>query len=153
MIEFTVASEGDKLKISEISMNQVDYHPLKEDQFSVVKEGGSILGFTSYRELNRSTAEIVCIYIIPEERGNKLGEGILRATFFHLQQRGYINILLKPNTNYNPLIERLTIGKLQEDTELFNWLQNQNHNPKDYYYCEPTEFFNRGCGGCKSNNK
>ncbi|KAB3524962.1 GNAT family N-acetyltransferase [Alkaliphilus serpentinus] len=152
MLEFTIAEAKDQQQIMKIAKEY--YLPLQDDQhqtykkgYTIVKEGGSVLGFSSYRELIEDASEINCIYIIPRERGNQLGEGLLRATLYHLQEKGYKDVFIKPNNQYNGFIEGLGIYKLQNHPEFQTKILKLDL--WEHFHCQPIEFFNRGCKGKK----
>ncbi|SCZ01445.1 GNAT family N-acetyltransferase [Alkaliphilus peptidifermentans] len=155
MIEIKKAEPQDKQNLVKL-YNELSVPFTKEDDevlsTIVIKDRSEILGIANFKKLSNKAAEIKLIYIVPRERGSKLGDGLLRGTINFLMENGYTFVLIKTNENLNDFLLHQGLVPLNEVSlfdELEIELRSLNLNNSAFFYCNPKEFFQRKCKGSR----
>lgn len=65
----------------------------------VVQDSERIVGFCAYDFLSDETAVVRMIYIVPEERGNKFGDALMRAVLNSIDIHGRDRVIFLGNSN------------------------------------------------------
>ncbi|MGX8795489.1 GNAT family N-acetyltransferase [Fusibacter sp. JL298sf-3] len=96
MIQFRQATFEDRLQVEAWMKKQVIEAPDLEavDEVFLAEERGRLLGATlyAYQKENRSAAEVKWLYIVPGERRQRLGDGMIRATLNQLDRAGVTEV-------------------------------------------------------------
>lgn len=64
------------------------------DHTFVIDESNTILGLASYKMKDETTVLVDLLYVSKERRGEKLGDGLLRALLNHLNFRGVKTVFI-----------------------------------------------------------
>ena len=114
-------------------------------EFIVAFKNNQPLGFAKIA-LKRNIAEIIMIYVNPKERGQGLGDAILRTTLNCIEKYGYLWVLTSDNPHLNHFFIKEGFILLEDviDFEDFK-CSIEKYNPSDTYCCKIPEFFQKGC--------
>ncbi len=96
MIQFRQATFEDRLRVEAWMKEQAKDAPDLEavDEVFLAEESGRLLGAAlyAYQKDNRSAAEVKWFYIVPGERRQRLGDGMIRATLNQLDRGGVTEV-------------------------------------------------------------
>ncbi len=100
MIQIRMMKKSDVKSVDQmLREDQLEFEALflEIEQCFVVEDGSRICGLSGYRQLEEEKAELVYLYIREEDRGFKLGDGLLRATLNHLDHKKIRQIYITSN--------------------------------------------------------
>lgn len=101
----------------------------------VVEDNKHIVGCCVYARINDTQAEVTCIYIRREDRGFKLGDGLIRGVLNHLSHLRTKTVFMKSSaaTNGFYLKEGFDVHYHESDKQLMTFV------------VALPEFFEKGC--------
>ncbi|SNR88489.1 Acetyltransferase (GNAT) domain-containing protein [Anaerovirgula multivorans] len=129
--------------------DNVFYEEDSNQEFIVAFDNNQFLGFTQI-DIGQHIAEIINIYVNENERGQGLGDGLLRATLNYLEKNGYLWTLVQDNIQLNGFLRKEGFVLLREasiSTAIMDAIKDYDSNST--YYCNIPLFFKKGC----KNNK
>lgn len=128
---------------------QADYNESKE--YFAIMDGNTLLGHASLKLFkDDSIIQIHELYVLPEERNNKLGDGLFRAILNY----GRINFcklaIIEDKEISNSFLIKEEMKKTKHN-ELMPQVKKlfEENKSNNYYICNIEEFFNKKCNGCK----
>ena len=120
--------------------------------FFVAKEDGKMLGAIAGTIENEKKANITGIYVIPEMRRMRIGDGLLRTALNYLSRKGIENVTLHGE---NGLWQKRRPEDLQAGNAGFEKMmafEALEKSGDDSFAVTLSEFFNRPCRGVKTKN-
>lgn len=151
LIEMKIASENDLVSIKKFSNR-----PIKEDVdfYMIIMDGERLLGYAAVTLPCDEFAVINELYILPSQRGMGLGDGLLRATLNAIDLKGIHWILIEGHKELNSFLIHEELSPLNKDEIPFKLISSlkkwdKDYGYKEYYYCQPREFFSKKCKGSK----
>lgn len=133
-------------KISIILEDQCDSN--SKEYFAVI-DGKEILGHalvTLFQD--SSTAEVIELYIVPQQRNQGLGDGLLRTVFNYLRNNFFTLVIIKNHKDLESFL--IKEGMKEIDSRILSdqikRILNKGYLGK-YYICSIDEFFKRKCKG------
>lgn len=104
MIQIRMLSDSDIQALPRLLREaHLEYTDIKkpDNEFYVVEDQKKLCGLCAYELLDNQKAKIDFIYIREQDRGFKLGDGLLRAVLNHLDHRGVKKVLIESNSTTN----------------------------------------------------
>ncbi|AKL95407.1 hypothetical protein CACET_c19590 [Clostridium aceticum] len=149
MITIRKALKEEILLLSDIYKDVFIFEDAADSEEYIVALDGKIpFGFSKIKFYDGDLAEISAIYVSPQERGNRFGDGILRATLNYIEKQGYFWAVIQDTENKD-LFEFLKKEGLQLLKQLDTPQNIQEHllkyNVENTFFCDIPLFFNQGC--------
>lgn len=120
-------------------------------QYFSVDDGGDLLGFSVFEFISPSIAVFHALYMVPQERGNRFGDGLFRATLNGIEIRGGNHVIFLNVTALKRFYvhEGIPVGSLDDlsglgvPISMLDTLENQAF----HYLRDIAEFFSKPCKG------
>lgn len=119
-------------------------------EFIAAMDNNDFLGFSQIA-VGQEIAEIINIYVNESERGQGLGDGLLRTTLNYFEKNGYLWTIAGENKHLNEFLRKegfVLLGEAMISEDIKDLMKH--YNPLSTYYCNIPLFFNKGCKYNKS---
>lgn len=143
MIQIRMLNDSDIKALSRLLREaHLEYSEIKKarNEFYVVEDQKNLCGLCSYELLENEKAKIDLIYIKEQDRGFKLGDGLLRAVLNHLDHLGVKKVLIESNSATNGFYVAEGLEIVYTSPENSDFLT---------FVVELPQFFNSPCKGSR----
>ena len=139
------------LTIFEIDQAMIEQLLHVDNRFFVIDDGDAIIGFSAYTFATPELAHIMAIYVAPQERKNKFGDGLFRAVLNSIEINGGRHVILSGNQTELDFYAHEGLSSVALNREglsaevhsVINPLQNES-----FSYLESIEnYFKKPCKG------
>ncbi len=104
MIQIRLINDSDIKALSRLLKEiNLQFSDIKktENNFYVVEDHSNLCGICAFEMIGDEKAKIDFIFIKEQDRGFKLGDGLLRAVLNHLEHQGVKKVLIKSDVKTN----------------------------------------------------
>lgn len=143
MIQIRMMSDSDRDALPRLLKEaNVEYSDIKRsgNEFYVVEDQKNLCGLCGYELLENQKAKIDFIFIREQDRGFKLGDGLLRGVLNHLDHLGVKKVLIESNLSTNGFYVAEGLEIVYTSPENSDFLT---------FVVELPQFFNSPCKGSR----
>ncbi|AOY77250.1 GNAT family N-acetyltransferase [Clostridium formicaceticum] len=149
MITIRKATKEDILVLSNTYKGQFVFEDIPNvEEYIIALDGNVPLGFSKIKFYDKDLVEIAAIYINPEERGQRLGDGIFRAALNYAEKQGYLWGVIqdaKKQGLFNFLrkegLRLLSETDVPKNLQTYLW----KYDLESSFFCDIPLFFKQGC--------